>query len=295
MSQALVLVTNRFDENLKLLLPQKKEADFRYVKNINEDEELLAKAQALIIRSSTRVDKDFVNKAQSLKFLITATSGFDHIDLKGALEKGIRVFHIPETQTEAAAELTIAMILNCARKWSLAQKQLNHGRWERSLLLGRQVSGMSLGIIGVGRVGSAVALKAQALGMKVYGYDPYLENNPESLTMLGFEELMRTCDVITLHVPKTKTSFQMIKKETLGWMNTEAILINMSRGDVINEQDLIEHLLEHPEFHRGPGCVCQRTPFASLPSPRASKRLPHSPYWSQYSASSESLFRNSLK
>ncbi len=251
MKKPRVLVTNRFDDDLRARLPQIEEADFCYLKNIGSDEKLLAEADALIIRSSTKIDKDFLNKTTQLKFIITATSGFDHIDLKAAGDKGVRVFHIPETQTKAAAELTLGLIFACARKWTQAQKQIRKGEWERSLLLGRQIEGLNLGIIGLGRVGSEVAKKAKALGMKVYAYDPFLEADVSDVIMLGFEEMMRTVDVVSLHVPKTKTTFQMIKKETLEWLNTSAILINMSRGDVINEADLVEHLLENPEFVAG--------------------------------------------
>lgn len=251
MSRPLVLVTNRFDSSLKLRLPQLSEAEFLYVKNIATDEELLKRAEALIIRTTTKVDRDFLKKTPQLKYIVTATSGFDHLDLQALQEVGVRAFHVPETQTEAAAELTIAMIFNGARKWALAHQQIHKGEWERSLLLGRQVSGLSLGIIGLGRVGRSVAIKAKALGMTVYAYDPFLEDDVSGVTLLGFEEMMRSVDVVSLHVPKTKTSFQMIKKETLQWMNTSAMLINMSRGDVVNEQDLIEHLIEHPEFVAG--------------------------------------------
>lgn len=251
MSLPLVLITNRFDESLKLKLPQLKDADCRYVKNITQQVDLLQKANALVIRSSTKVDKDFLNKTPHLKFLVTATSGFDHIDLQAAKDMGLRVFHVPETQSVAAAELTIAMIFNCARLWTKANAQLRKGDWQRSLLLGRQVTGLQLGLVGLGRVGREVAQRARGLGMKVSAFDPYIEDEVSDVTMLGFEELMRTSDVVSLHVPKTKETFQMIKKETLEWMNTSAILINMSRGDVINEADLTVHLLENPEFMAG--------------------------------------------
>ncbi len=251
MNRPLVLITNRFDDELRVRLPQLPGADFRYLNSFSDDQSLLTEATALIVRSSTVIDKDFLKKTKNLKFLVTATSGFDHIDLGAAAQAGVRVFHVPETQTVAAAELTLAMLLNCARKWTLADQQLRKGVWERSLLLGRQVSGLHLGIVGLGRVGSLVASKAQALGLTVSAYDPYLEDEVDGVTMLGYEELMRSVDVVSLHVPKTKETFHMVKKETLQWMNTSAILINMSRGDVINETDLVEHLIEHPEFVAG--------------------------------------------
>ena len=248
----LVLVTNRFDENLKLGLSQIKEAQVCYVEKIHHEPELLGKTQALILRSSTQVDKAFLKKAPKLQLVVTATSGFDHIDLMETQAKGIRVFHTPESQRVATAELTIAMMINMARKWSFAQKQLHKGEWNRSLLLGRQITGAHLGVIGFGRVGQEVAKRAQALGMRVSAYDPFIETDwPEGITPLGFGELMRSSDVVSLHVPKTKLTRHMIKKDSLEWMQPQASLLNMSRGDVVHEGDLIAHLLEHPEFTAG--------------------------------------------
>ncbi len=289
-SLPLVLITNRFDDHLRLKLPQIKDADCRYVSNLTSETELLSKATALVIRTSTVIDRDFLKKTPHLKFIVTATSGFDHIDLKAAEASSIGVFHVPETQTIAAAELTIAMIFNCARKQTLAARQLQKGDWQRSLLLGRQIQGLNLGIIGFGRVGSEVARRAQALGMTVSIYDPFLQNEvPEGVTPLGFEELMRASDVVSLHVPKTKTTRHMIKKETLGWLDTSAMLINMSRGDVINETDLIEHLIENPEFSAGLDV------FAKEPLVKKSRLLELPNVWltPHIGASTEEALKNS--
>lgn len=251
LNKPLILVTNRFDETLKAQLPLIKEAGVLYRSDLFSDPKELELAQALIIRSSTTVDGDFLNKTKSLRFLITATSGFDHIDLAEAKKRQVRVFHVPESQVTAAAEMTLTLLFATARKWTQANKQVRSGQWQRQTLLGDQIEGRSLGVIGMGRVGTAVAKKAQALGLQVYGYDPYLEENPKDITMLGFEELMRTCDIVSLHVPKTSVTRHMIKKETLEWMNTEATLLNLSRGEVVNEADLVQHLLENPGFKAG--------------------------------------------
>lgn len=247
-TKPLILITNRFDENLRLKLSSFKEAQFVYVKNIFADEELLSQATGVVIRSSTQVDTEFLNKAKKLEFVITATSGFDHIDLEQAGEKGVRCFHVPETQSVAAAELTILLMLGACRKFTLASHQLHKGDWQRSLLLGKQLAGQSLGIIGLGRVGQEVAKRARALGLKVCANDPYIREHDPEIPMLGFEELMRSCDIVSLHVPKTKKTRHMVKKDTLKWMSPESILINMSRGDVINEADLTEYLISTPSF-----------------------------------------------
>ena len=247
----LVLVTNRFDPHLRFKLPQMKHARFVYVDDLFASDSQLDQAQGIIIRSSTHVDDRLLKVAKNLKFVITGTSGFDHLNLETLKERSVRCFHIPESQSVAAAELTLLMILATARKFSLSQEQLKKGDWQRSLLLGRQIAGQQLGLVGLGRVGQQVAVRAQALGMVVCAFDPYLESVVPGVTMLGFEELMRSSDVISLHVPKTKKTRHMIKKETLSWMDTDACLINMSRGDVVNEPDLIAHLQGHPDFRAG--------------------------------------------
>ncbi len=247
----LCLITHRFDSHLKLQLSQFKEGDFIFKKNLFEDESLLKKAAAILCRTSLKVDKDFLQKCDNLKYLVTATAGFDHINLEETQKRNIQCFHVPEAQTEAAAEMTFLLMLATARKWTRATQQIQMGKWNRELLLGEQLSGKSLGIIGLGRVGSSVAKKAKAFGLKVYGFDPYIEEAPEGVHRMGFEELLRTCDIISLHVPKTKTTRQMINKETLSWMHSEACLLNLSRGDVIHEGDLLQHLVDHPGFRVG--------------------------------------------
>lgn len=244
----LILITNRFDSRLRASLSQYGSVDFKYRADLFSDLSILSKTQGLIIRSSTRVDKDLLNKMPNLKIVITATSGFDHMDLDLLTEKKIACFHIPSTQAVAAAEMTMVLLFNACRKFQMAYEQIQKGNWDRQLLLGRQIAGLSLGIIGLGRVGLEVAKRASALGMKVMAYDPYRIDPCDNVEMLGFEELMRSCDVISVHVPKTVKTRHMIKKETLSWMSSNAILINMSRGDVINETELIAHLRKNPDF-----------------------------------------------
>ncbi len=244
----LILITNRFDSSVLAKMKINSMAEILKVDSLTQDNDLLEKAQVLILRSSTHVDLDFLKKCKNLKYIITATSGFDHIDLDAAKSLGIRCFHTPEAQKEAAAELTLLLIMATRRQWSRAQDQVRSGVWRREELMGHSVRGQTLGIIGLGRVGQEVARLAKAIGLKVSGYDPYLTDAPEGIPMLGYEELMRTSQIVSLHVPRTKKTRHMIKKETISWMDPEATLINMSRGDVINEADLIDQLMKYPHF-----------------------------------------------
>lgn len=265
MSQPLCLITHRFDPHLKLKLNQFSEGEFVYKKNLFEDEDSLKKCKAIICRTSLKVDSDFLNKCENLKYLVTATSGFDHIDLSETQKRKIQCFHVPEAQSEAAAEMTFLLMFATARRWTRASQQVRSGDWQRELLMGHQLKGKNLGIIGLGRVGQSVAQKAKAFGLNVFTFDPYIESSPEYVKRLGFEELMRTCDIVTLHVPKTKTTRHMINKETLSWMNSEACLLNLSRGDVVHEEDLIEHLVDNSDFRVGLD-VFKREPLSSTSS-----------------------------
>ena len=250
-NRPLILVTDRFDYSLENLFNQIEEADCRYQKDLFDDEALLAKARVLIIRTTTKIDEKLLKKARSLQFVITSTSGFDHIDLKATAQRGVRCFHISEAHGDSVAEFTFLLILAVCRRFSLACTQIEKGAWNKQFLLGQELRGQSLGIIGLGRVGSRVARIAGAFGMKVSAFDPYVQEVQPGVTMLGFEELMRSSDIVTLHVPKTKKTFHMIKKESLQWMGPESRLVNMSRGDVVNQRDLIEHLGENPLFGVG--------------------------------------------
>ena len=141
----LVLMTNRFDHQLKAYLPQIKDAEFQYHKDVYHKDVPLDRAQGLIARTGTVIDHSFLKKTPQLKWIVTATAGFDHIDLAATVDKGIQVFHTPEAQTLAAAELTLAHLFTTQRLWTKAQEQVRKGHWERSAILGHQLEGKPLG------------------------------------------------------------------------------------------------------------------------------------------------------
>ncbi len=247
----LILITNRFDSSVLAKLKIETDFEIQKVDSLTKEKALLERAEVLIIRSSTQVDRDFLKNCKNLRFIITSTSGFDHIDLDATRDLKIRCFHTPQAQVAAAAEMTLLLIMASCRQWSRAQDQVRSGVWRREELMGRSLRGQTLGLIGVGRVGREVARLATAVGLKVVGYDPYLTDAPDGIPMMGYEEMMRTSQIVSLHVPKTKRTRHMIKKETISWMDPDATLINMSRGDVINESDLIDQLMKYPHFTAG--------------------------------------------
>ena len=245
-----VLITHRFDLQVYLVAQTQGHLCIHYNNDLKELRPHFPHCQGLILRSKTQVNQKFLKLFPKLQVIVTATSGFDHMDLKALEEKNIKAFHTPEAPVESTAELTLLMLLACCRKLPQATGQLQGGVWDRHPLLGRQLRGLRLGIIGLGRVGKKVAQKAQSLGLKVAAFDPYLET-PEGVEMLGFEELMRNSDAVSLHVPQTRYTRHMIFKQTLEWMSPNGILLNMCRGDVVHENDLIHHLSENREFYAG--------------------------------------------
>lgn len=207
--------------------------------------ESLETAQAVIIRSKTRIDKNFLASVPQLKLIVTATSGFDHIDLNETSAKNIRVCYTPDANAQSAAELTWTILLAAARKIPAALDSVRSDNWKRDHLLGIELHGHTMGIIGLGRVGTRVAGIAKSFGMKVVAYDPYVDQSifkTAAAERLGMTELIRVADVISLHVPYTKETHHMINARSLEDVQPHTILVNTSRGNVILEQELIQML-----------------------------------------------------
>lgn len=199
----------------------------------------------MLIRSRTIVDKKFIERAKKLKIVITSTSGFDHIDLETCKKNNIKVCYTPEANAQSAAELAWSLILACSRKIISANQMVKEGSWDRNPLVGHELYKKNLGIIGLGRVGQRVAKIARAFEMNVLANDPYVGEEAFSSTgaqRAGWEEVLRSSDIVTLHVPLTKETKNFIFSSTLDCFHHGAILINTSRGQVMNEQAVIECL-----------------------------------------------------
>ena len=201
----------------------------------------------LVIRSRTKVSTDLLRRFPRLELVVTCTSGFDHIDLEACANRGIQCAYTPEGNVTAAAELTWALVLSTSRKLRQLFQAVEKNRWDREPLQGSELAGQSLGIIGLGRIGTQVAKYAQAFQMEILAYDPYADEkqfNTCGAQRLGFEELLRSANMITLHVPHTKETHHMINRQCLELMTDETILINASRGSVVDEQALAAVLQE---------------------------------------------------
>lgn len=241
-----VLITDRFAQDSFLYLQQQSHLE---VVRADHPQHLplehLISAHALIIRSRTKIDEELLKKARQLQVIITCTSGFDHIDLDATEKWGVTVMHTPTANIQSAAQLTWGLVLSCVNNLHQAHKMVKAGDWNRDLITGIELSGRTYGIIGLGRIGTRVAEIAQAFNMNVVAYDPYAEDeNFERLKIprLSYEEVLKTSDIVSFHVPKTMETEHMLDRSQFEYIHRGIILVNTSRGSVINENDLCEAL-----------------------------------------------------
>ena len=209
-------------------------------------EELLAiipEFDGLIVRSASKVTKEVIEAATNLKVIGRAGVGVDNIDLAAATARGIIVLNAPEGNTIAATEHTMAMMLSMARNIPIANETMQQGEWNRKKYVGVELRGKTLGVIGMGRIGSGVAKRALAFDMDVIGYDPYI--NEERAQALGIDigtlqDIVTKADFITVHMPLTPDTRSMLNKNNMKQMKKGVRLINCARGGIINEADLAE-------------------------------------------------------
>ncbi|NLJ33244.1 MAG: hypothetical protein GX349_01445 [Firmicutes bacterium] len=207
--------------------------------------QILPPYAALLVRSGTRVTDRVLARARKLRVIGRAGVGVDNIDVMGAARRGIQVVNSPCGNTVAAAEHTMGLLLSLARNIPRADEQLRHGRWERKTLGGVELAGKVLGILGLGKVGTAVAQRARAFEMKIIGHDPYLCGDKVrglGVELLGLRDVLQRADFITLHLPLTQETRHLIGPELLALLKPTAMLINVARGGIIREDALCEAL-----------------------------------------------------
>src|SRR5687768_922418 len=202
-------------------------------------------ANAVIVRSGTRITRDSLKYARSLQVIGRAGVGVDNIDVEAATENGVAVLNAPSGNTISAAELTLALLLALVRKVPGADKSMRAGEWDRKSFNGTELYGKTLGLVGAGRIGSEVAKRARVFGMRVIVYDPYL--TPDRAAVLEMEiatldDVLRRPNWITLHVPLTNATANLIDDKKLSRIKKSAVIVNAARGGVINETALYEAL-----------------------------------------------------
>lgn len=225
------ILQKEFDVDVKLKLP------------VEELIRIIPEYDALVVRSETKVTKAVIEAADKLKAIGRAGVGVDNIDVEAATKKGIIVLNAPEGNTIAATEHTMAMMLALARNIPQAHQTMKEGRWDRSKFMGVEMRGKTLGILGLGRIGTGVAKRALAMEMEVIAYDPFI--NADHAKALGIElmevdEILAKADFLTFHLPLTPETKNLLNKESFAKVKPGVRIVNCARGGVINEADLAE-------------------------------------------------------
>ena len=219
------------------------------VKPTISDEEvknLVSMYDVLVVRSRTKVTTEVIGRGRRLKAVGRAGVGLENIDVDAAEKRNIAVFNSPEAPAEAVAELTIGLLISMARRLPYADRTMKEGQWTKKQLMGWQLEGKTLGMLGLGNIGKRVAKIAKAFGMKIL-ITKRTPPDPEFLSELAGEyvplrELLMRSDVVTIHVPLTHQTRHMIGSEELNLMKEGAYILNTARGSVVDEKALVDAL-----------------------------------------------------
>jgi D-3-phosphoglycerate dehydrogenase len=196
---------------------------------------------AMVVRSRTKVRQPLIDVCPNLKVIVRGGAGLDTIDHEYAKSKGIAVMNTPLANSFSVAELAVAYMLMLARSLYRATASMKAEKWDKKSFEGDEIGGKTLGLIGLGNIGRETAQRAAALGMNVIGYDPYVKE-ADGIQLVSFDELLTQADYISLHLPKTKESTDMIGAEQFARMKNGVRIINCARGGIINEDALYEAL-----------------------------------------------------
>jgi D-3-phosphoglycerate dehydrogenase len=217
---------------------------------IKDPQVLAAKLEgfdAVLVRSATQVPAEALANAPKLRVIGRAGAGVDTIDVEAATARGIAVMNAPDGNTLAAAEHAISLLFALARHVPRADAGMKAGEWPKAGLTGFELEGKRLGVIGLGRIGATVARKAQGIGMEVAAYDPFLPASAAgkgSVPLMSLEELLAWADVVTLHIPRTKETTNLLDETRLRGMKRGAFLVNAARGGLVDEDALLRLLDE---------------------------------------------------
>ena len=205
----------------------------------------IADADAVLVRSATKITRESLGKAARLKAIGRAGVGVDTIDVDAATELGIPVLTAPAGNTVSAAELTMALLLSLARKVPAADRSMKAGEWDKKSFTGIELYGKTLGLVGAGRIGGQVAKRARAFGMRVVVYDPFLTDDRAhelDVELRSLDVVLSESDVISIHVPLTEATKGLIGSNELATLKPSALVLNVARGGVLDERALLQAL-----------------------------------------------------
>jgi len=240
-----VLITDPIDQSGIDILSQVAQVDQKIGISESDLAAIIQDYDALMIRSGTQVTGQIINSSKNLRIIGRAGVGVDNVDVKAATQKGVLVVNSPGGNTIAAAEHTIAMMLALSRNIPIANSSMFEGKWERKKFVGNELFKKKLGVVGLGKIGTHVAKVANAMGMEVLGYDPFVSNERAQQLQVKLSELdilFQDSDYVTLHLPRTVETENLVDIKVLKSMKNTAKLINCARGGIIDEEALAEAL-----------------------------------------------------
>jgi D-3-phosphoglycerate dehydrogenase len=242
-----VIVTDEVSESgLQLLLDDPRfEVDVRLGLPVEELRRQIGGYDAIITRSGTQVDRALLENANRLRLIARAGVGIDNVDVDAASQRGIIVVNAPFGNTNSAAEHTMALLLSLCRNVTAANSSLKGGDWKRAPFTGYELKGKTLGVIGLGKVGGRVALRARAFEMEVLAYDPYISEkraDDHGVRLVSLDDLLRLADVITVHTPLNEETEGMIGDAQFERMKDGVLIVNCARGGIIDEAAILAAL-----------------------------------------------------
>ncbi len=233
------------DKGLKVLEDAGFDIIYQPNPSVDELQSLVIDIGAWIVRSGTKISSELLKDARNLQVIGRAGVGVDNIDIKEATNQGVIVMNNPDGNTISAAEHTIAMMMSLSRNIQLGYFGLVNGQWNRASLVGNELKGKVLGVVGLGRIGREVIKRALGLEMKIIGYDPFVNQDvfdSDTVKLVDLDTLTMESDYITLHMPLLESTKDLFNKERICKMKSSSRIINVARGGIINESDLAQAL-----------------------------------------------------
>ena len=241
-SDVRILVADKLSDAGVQALAEQHDVDVKTGLSKDELLGIVANYHAIVVRSATTLDADLIAAATDLRVIARAGVGLDNVDVDAATRQGVIVCNAPQSNVISAAEHTVALICALARNIPQAHAALVDGSWERSKWNGTELYGKTLGILGLGRIGTLVAQRCNAFGMQLVAYDPFV--SPDRAARQGVtlratvEEVLAAADVLTIHLPKTPDTLDLLNETSLATMKPTALVVNVARGGIVNEADL---------------------------------------------------------
>ena len=228
-----ILISDAFDPSLP--------AKLEIFGEVTDDKDRLAEMDVVLVRSKTKCTREYIDQARNLRLIIRGGVGLDNIDVEYARSKGIQVFNTAEASAVAVAELALALMISVPTRLVEGHIGMTNREWLKKSLKRTELMGKTLGLIGAGNIGTELARRAIAFGMRVIAYDPLLKNH-ECVDLVSLEELFAEADYISLHVPLTDSTREMFKTETFAQLKDGVVIINTARGKCVSEKDMAEAL-----------------------------------------------------